>query len=128
MTDVANPGSVSRRVATVAASPKGTRTRQPLLPQRLTSFEKESIVTKRVRSGELVSFLRKETTDQLTPGVERSAAGRFAFLASSGKGLRRSRQSRRALCFERELSGSERDLQGSFRTPESQAKTLGVSD
>ena len=33
-----------------------------------------------VTFGGLVSFLRKETTDQLTPGVERSAAGRFSFL------------------------------------------------
>ena len=51
-----------------------TRIRQPPLSQWLASFRKESIVTKRVPFGELVSFLRKETTDQLTPGVERSVA------------------------------------------------------
>ena len=53
MTDVANPGSVSRRVATVAESARGARTRQPLLPQRLRSFAKERIVTKRVPYGAL---------------------------------------------------------------------------
>ena len=52
----------------------------------------------------------------------------FAFLASSGKGLRRSRSRRRALWFERELPGSERDLQGSFRTPKTLVKTLRISD
>lgn len=41
---------------------------------------------KRVVPGELVSFLRKESTDHLTPGVERSAAGRFAFLAHTRLG------------------------------------------
>lgn len=79
---------------------------------------------KSVRSGELVSSLRKETPNQLTPGVERSAAGRFAFTPRSRKGLRRSGHLHCALCFERENPGSERDLQGSFRSP--RGNFLGV--
>ena len=85
MTDVANPGRVSRRVATVAESPKETRTHQPRLSQRLTRFEKQRMVMKRVAFGELVSFLRNETTQQLTPGTEKSAAGRFAFWPLSAR-------------------------------------------
>jgi len=41
----------------------------------------------RALPGELVYFLRKETPNQLTPGVERSAAGRFAFLAPFSQGF-----------------------------------------
>jgi hypothetical protein len=45
--------SVRRWLLSVLVGPKGTRTRQPLLSQGLTSFAKESIVTKRVPFGEL---------------------------------------------------------------------------
>ena len=72
---------------TVEESPKGTRTLEPILSERLTSFAKESIVKKRVPFGELVSFLRKEITDKLTHGAERSAAGRFAYSDSSDSGV-----------------------------------------
>ena len=43
----------SRRVATVAESPKGTRTPQDPSFQRFTIFHKESVVTKSVASGVL---------------------------------------------------------------------------
>ena len=82
----------------------------------------------RVLHGALVSFLRKETTVQLTPGVERSAAGRFAFLALLRKGFRELGGLPRRLCFERLLLGFERNPHGSLRTPESRSKTLGISD
>ena len=74
-----------------------------MLKKQLPSIDHARLVSKRVAFGELVSFLRKETTDQLTLGVERSAAGRFAFLANCGKGWRRFAVTRRALCFEREV-------------------------
>jgi hypothetical protein len=81
----------------------------------------------RVLYGELFVFLRTITTDQLTPGAESSAAGRFAFRANSGKDLRRSGNLGRDLCFDGEKRGSERNLQGSFRTLKSRSRNLGIS-
>ncbi|MBN80974.1 MAG: hypothetical protein CMJ70_12630 [Planctomycetaceae bacterium] len=47
--------------------------RRTLNPQRLRRRAEKS--SKRVKQGELVSFLRKEATNQLTPGTLQSAAG-----------------------------------------------------
>jgi len=83
---------------------------------------------KRVAHGEFVFFLRKQRTDQLTPGAERSATARFAYLAFVRECLRRFRDPHGALCFERDLLGSGRDPQGSSRTPKTRTKNLGISD
>ena len=46
--------------------PKETLTRQPTPSQRLRSFQKESIVTKRVPFGELVGFSKpRKNIDQI---------------------------------------------------------------
>ena len=110
------------------SDPAGLELGKSLPPHEIAISGGARMVPKRVVHGELVYFLRKETPNQLTLGVEISAAGRFAFTARSRKGLRRSGHLHVALCFEREPPGSERDLQGSFRSPESRAKTLEVSD
>jgi len=101
--------------------PKETRTRQRTSSQQLTRFRKESIVIKGVPFGELISSLRKETTDQLMPGTLQSAAGRFAFLASSGKGLRRA-------SWLRELSPHRAPTPLSPCLSHIRAKTLRISD
>ena len=82
----------------------------------------------RVLPGELFGFLRAQPTQPLTPGRERSPAGRFAFMASSCKDLRRSAPRRCALRFQRDPPGSESNHGGCSRTPKSLAKTLGISD
>jgi len=110
--------SFHRRLLSFRGGPKGTINWQSLAPQRVRSFAKESIVTKRVASGELVGRLRNLTTHQLTPGAERSVAGRFAFLALVSKGLRQFRLAAGALCFDTLKRGSERNPHGSFRTLE----------
>ena len=69
-------------------------------------------------------FLRTTATDQLTPGAEIVAAGRFAFIASSGTGLRRFGRSAGDLRFDGEQIGSEWNRQGSFRTPKSRSRNL----
>ena len=86
------------------------------------------MVTKRVVQGELVLFLRKKTTLQLTPEAENSVAGRFVFLAFVRKDLRRYGRGRKSLGFEREQPGVERNPQGFCRTPELRPETLGLSD
>jgi hypothetical protein len=122
------PGETSVKRCFRSHPPNATLNRQAVIPSRFAAREKQRVVTKRVPFGELVYFLRKETPNQLTPGAETSAAGCFAFTASSRKGLRRFLNPRRALRFEREQIGSDRNPQGSLRTPKSRAKTLGISD
>ena len=85
------------------------------------------VVMKKVVFGELFGFLRTQPTPPLTPGRERSPTGRFAFMASSGKDLRRSASRRRALSFSRDSLGSESNHGGCSRTPKSRNETLGVS-
>jgi hypothetical protein len=59
--------------------PKGTRIRQPLRYQRLTSFQKESMVTKRVPFGELFQFAEFRSTIRLTQNAEGESSRRFVF-------------------------------------------------
>ena len=79
-------------------------------------------------TGELIRFLRNRPPHQSTPGAERSAAGRLSFWAYAYRVFRRTVAWLRALCFERELPGSESNPQGCDRTPKSLAKSLGISD
>ena len=89
------------------AFPKRDRTglegRKSLLSNTLRLQGKESVVTKRVALGELSSELELWRPKDLTPGVERSTAGRFSFLGRKSQRfvgfLGSGRPTRCALCF-----------------------------
>ena len=69
-----NPSSlpaVCKTLLSLEPGPKETRTRQPPLSQRVTRIRKESIVTKRVPSGELKIGLRNSAPYRLTHDAER---------------------------------------------------------
>jgi hypothetical protein len=78
----------------------------------------------RALPGELIDFLRKIVTRQLTPVTMRVVDGRFTFLALFSLGFQRSTPFRGALCFERNVRGCDRNPRGSFRTPENRLRNL----
>lgn len=82
---------------------KGLELRKSMRSNTLRLPGKESIVTKRVSLGELSSELELWRPKDLTPGVERSTAGRFSFLGRKSQRfvgfLGSGRPTRCALCF-----------------------------
>jgi hypothetical protein len=93
----------------------------------LTACEKRAIlrfVTKRVPLGELSRSPRTNAARQLPANAEGEIARRFCVFRLSRKHFRQSRRWPRALQFDRELSGSEGNLDGPSRTPKSRPKTL----
>lgn len=83
-------------------TPKGSRNLQTPVRQALTTFKKESILTKRVPFGELFVFLRTNAPSQLTRNAESPNLSAFCVSCLSRKGLRRFRRGpRRSLFRER---------------------------
>ena len=78
--------------------------------KELTALRRMPVRDLQSRYAELFCRSRNRPGRQLTPDAERSAAGRFAFLACRCKGLRRSRRDAGTLRFEQYEPGCESNL------------------
>ena len=106
----------------------GLELRKSLQCKALRSSSAESIVTKRVALGELSSEFELWRPKELTPGVERSTAGRFSFLGRKSQrfvGLLGSgRPTRCDLCSKRDFWSASATFKVALESAEKRVRTV----
>ena len=89
---------------------------------------RESIVTKRVALGELSSEFELWRPKELTPGIERSTAGRFSFLGRKSQGFasfsRPGPTTRCALCSKKDFWSASATFKVALESAENRSRTL----
>jgi hypothetical protein len=105
-----------------------SNSRKSLHVRCLWRISKESVVTKRVAHGELSSEFELWRPKELTPGIERSTAGRFSFLGRKSQGFasfsRPGPTTRCALCSKKDFWSASATFKVALESAENRSRTL----